>query len=392
VTTTTYERDHLWLDHDGLDGLIDALQSAGYRVIGPQVHGASLIYGELDGAGDLPSGWTDQQAPGCYRLRRRDDHARFGYAVPQHAWKRTLLPPTAPVWRAERVDGHIRFVEADHRADPVALLGVRPCELHAIARQDRVLLEGRTVEPSYAARRASAFVIAVNCSDPSGSCFCTSMGTGPRAATDAGADLVLTEVLDGGVPSYLVEVGTQRGRELMEFVRCRPASVVEVRAAERVTDSAAARITRHLDATETHDALLASYEDPAWARIGDRCLACASCTLVCPTCFCTTVHDSTDLTATVTERWRVWDSCFSVDFSHLAPGPVRPSNAGRYRHWINHKLATWVDQFGEAGCVGCGRCITWCPVGIDMMAEAQARVMAVRERAAFTEDEAEVLA
>jgi Fe-S oxidoreductase len=94
--------------------------------------------------------------------------------------------------------------------------------------------------------------------------------------------------------------------------------------------------------------------------------------MVCPTCFCATVEDATDLTGSATERRRVWDSCFSQEFSYIHGGSVRTSAGARYRQWITHKLATWHEQFGVSGCVGCGRCITWCPVGIDITAEARA--------------------
>jgi ferredoxin len=92
--------------------------------------------------------------------------------------------------------------------------------------------------------------------------------------------------------------------------------------------------------------------------------------MVCPTCFCTTPEDITDVTGEHAERWERWASCFELDFSYLHGGSVRQSGVGRYRHWITHKLSTWYDQFGHSGCVGCGRCIAWCPVGIDITEEA----------------------
>jgi ferredoxin len=94
--------------------------------------------------------------------------------------------------------------------------------------------------------------------------------------------------------------------------------------------------------------------------------------MACPTCFCTTVDDVTDLTGSQAVRSRRWDSCFSMDFSYIHGGSVRSSGASRYRQWLTHKLASWQDQFGASGCVGCGRCITWCPVGIDLTEEVEA--------------------
>lgn len=94
--------------------------------------------------------------------------------------------------------------------------------------------------------------------------------------------------------------------------------------------------------------------------------------MVCPTCFCTGVEDVTALAGDVTERVRKWDSCFTADFSYQHGGVVRESTKSRYRQWLTHKLSSWVDQFGSSGCVGCGRCITWCPTGIDLTAEVAA--------------------
>jgi len=94
--------------------------------------------------------------------------------------------------------------------------------------------------------------------------------------------------------------------------------------------------------------------------------------MVCPTCFCSTVEDTTDLSGLHAERWRKWDSCFTLDFTYIHGGSIRREGASRYRQWITHKLAHWHDQFGSSGCTGCGRCITWCPVGIDITEEARA--------------------
>ena len=135
---------------------------------------------------------------------------------------------------------------------------------------------------------------------------------------------------------------------------------------------------RHLPTDGLRDLLYASAESPHWDDVAERCLACTNCTAVCPTCFCTSVEDVSDLSGDVDERHRVWDSCFSMEYSRLHGGAVRTSTGARYRQWVTHKLASWTDQFGMSGCVGCGRCITWCPAAIDLTAE----VGALRDEAA----------
>ena len=228
---------------------------------------------------------------------------------------------------------------------------------------------GSHPDPTYADRRG-AFIIAVNCSSPAGTCFCVSMETGPRAGP--GYDLSLTEVLEDDRHLFTVDVGSERGEELLTAVPHSPATTEVQRSAERVIETAAASMGRSMDTDGIKELLYGNREHSRWDDVAQRCLACTNCTLVCPTCFCSTVEDSTDLTGETTERTRSWDSCFTLDFSELGGTSVRTTTRGRYRQWMTHKLATWIDQFGTSGCVGCGRCITWCPVGIDITEEVAA--------------------
>ncbi len=362
--------DALVVEARELDALLGALRERGHTLVGPTVRDGAIVLEEIVKAADLPVGWTDEQDGGRYRLRRREDGALFGYAVGPHAWKRFLHPPAVVRWRARRdEDG---FVAEPDKAPPprYAFVGVRPCELAAILVQDRVFLGGSFVDPAYRSRREAAFVLAVSCGSPAGTCFCVSMGTGPKAGP--GFDLALTEVLGDGRHTLVVEVGTERGAEVAAALPHRPAEPADLEAARAVVAGAEGRMGRELDTAGLKDLLYHRYEDPRWDEVAKRCLACSNCTMVCPTCFCATVEDETDLRGTATERRRIWDSCFSQEFSYVHGGSVRTSGGARYRQWITHKLATWHDQFGVSGCVGCGRCITWCPVGIDITAEARA--------------------
>jgi ferredoxin len=262
----------------------------------------------------------------------------------------------------------------DASGGPYALIGVRSCDLAAVGIHDTVLLGRRHTDANYAARRADAFIVAVTCSDPGGTCFCVSMGTGPRPDSAHGTayDLLVTELLDADGHRFVVEVGSERGGELLDEIGASDASDVEVRAADRVAAQAAGRMGRSLETEGLKELLYASAESPVWDDVASRCLTCTNCTAVCPTCFCTNVEDVTDLTGERAGRQRVWDSCFDADYSYIHGGTVRTSARSRYRQWMTHKLASWQDQFGTSGCVGCGRCITWCPAAIDITAEAAA--------------------
>jgi sulfhydrogenase subunit beta (sulfur reductase) len=354
---------------EGLATLVAVLRDRGYCVVGPTRRDGAIVYEEIESADELPAGWMETQDAGRYRLERRGDEARFGYPVGPHSWKRYLLPARVRLWRARREDGGVALAEESPPERPFAFLGVRSCDLHAIAVQDRVFLEDAFVDRDYAARREPAFVVAVQCGTPGGTCFCSSMGTGPRAA--GGFDLALTELLDGA-HRFVVEVGSERGAEVLAALPSHAATDDDVDAALRVTDRAEEHMGRSLDAFDLRDLLARNTEHPRWVQVAGRCLTCGNCTLVCPTCFCTSVEDVNVLADGSAERWRRWDSCYSVDYSYIHGGSVRPSGRARYRQWLTHKFGTWHDQFGTSGCVGCGRCITWCPVGIDVTEELAA--------------------
>ena len=354
----------------GLQALVDALGVRGYQVLGPTVRDGAIVYDTITQLADLPAGWTDHQEAGRYRLERRDDGALFGFAVGPHSWKRFLHPPVEKLWTMHRDTAGVRISSAPAAAVKWAFLGVRACEIHAIAIQDRVMLEGPHPDDAYAMRRRDVFIVAVNCGQAGGTCFCVSMRTGPKAAS--GFDLALTELLDGDSHRFLVEVGSEGGAELLAQLPHEPASDQQRAAAEAVVARAASQMGRSLDTDGIKELLQSNADHPRWDEVAERCLTCGNCTMVCPTCFCTTVEDHSDLTGTIAERVRKWDSCFTMDFSYLHGGSVRSTARSRYRQWMTHKLAHWFDQFGTSGCVGCGRCITWCPVGIDITQEAAA--------------------
>jgi sulfhydrogenase subunit beta (sulfur reductase) len=357
----------LVLEFSAFDRFLEALRERGYTVVGPTVRDEAVVLDKLLRASDLPIGWRDEQEPASYRLVKDAGPRAFAYTVGPQSWKRYLHPARLRLWRA-RPDGELDVGEPP--PPRLAFIGVRPCELAAIAKLDRVMAGGAVRDPAYIARRDGAFLVAVNCTRPGGTCFCASMGTGPRAAD--GFDVALTELVTNGALLFLADAGSERGRELLGAVPTRPAAVEQVQAAEAAMAEAATRMGRTLETRGLPERLRAGYEHPRWEEVARRCLGCANCTLVCPTCFCWTVEDTTDLAGKGAARTRRWDSCFGLEFSFIHGGSVRTTAAGRYRHWLLHKLSTWHDQFGGSGCVGCGRCITWCPAGIDITEEARA--------------------
>ena len=358
------------ISREDLQELIDALAARHYRVMGPTVRDDAIVYDRIAGLADLPAGWTDDQEAGRYRLQRRDDPALFGFAVGPHSWKRFLHPPVETLWTAHREGEGFTVSLRDEAYDRFAFIGVRACEIHAMAMQDRVFCEGPYADEGYRERRRNAFIVAVNCGEAGGTCFCVSMQTGPKA--QSGFDLALTELLDAERHEFLVEVGSEAGAELLGQLSHRQAEDTHLAAAQAVVARTASRMGRSLDTEGIKTLLQDNLEHPRWDEVADRCLTCGNCTMVCPTCFCTTVEDHSDIAGDSAERVRLWDSCFTMDFSYIHGGSVRHTPRARYRQWMTHKLAHWIDQFGTSGCVGCGRCISWCPVGIDITEEAAA--------------------
>ncbi len=359
-----------------LDHLIEILHHRGYTVVGPTIRDSAIVYDEVKNSNDFPRGWTDEQTNGTYRLKHRNDDALFGWTVGPQSWKKFLFPPIQKIFathkNAKGLDLPNVKKHASQESVPkkYAFFGVRPCELNAIALQDKVFLGGPFIDPFYEHKRTGTIIIAINCGQAGGTCFCVSMKTGPRAV--AGFDLALTEVLNEAHHHFLVEVGTDIGADILKDIRCTNATDEDVARAQEISAKTALHMGRSIDTTDLKTMIYQNVDHPRWERTAARCLTCTNCTMVCPTCFCATVEDVTDLAGTQAERIRKWDSCFTLDFSYIHGGSVRASVKSRYRQWMTHKLASWVDQFGSFGCVGCGRCITWCPVGIDITEEARA--------------------
>jgi ferredoxin len=349
--------------------LLDSLIEAGYTVLGPTIVQGAISYDRISGVEDLPVGWTDEQGPGRYRLVRRNDEALFGYAVGQQSWKQFLYPPRSTLFRVRREGDSWQFVPSEVPERRYAMLGVRACELAAIDIQDRVFL-GSHPDRTYHTARRDLFTIGVNCAVAGGTCFCVSMQTGPRC--ESGYDLVLTEVIAPGVHKFVFASGSEAGETILSRLPGRPVTSEDLATVDEILARTASSMGRTMDTEGIRELLMENLEHPRWDEVANRCLACTNCTLVCPTCFCSTVEDTVSLDGTEATRSRRWDSCFTLDFSALHGVPVRQSQRGRYRQWMTHKLATWYDQFGSSGCVGCGRCITWCPVGIDITEEVAA--------------------
>ncbi|HEY5664629.1 MAG TPA: 4Fe-4S dicluster domain-containing protein [Ilumatobacter sp.] len=357
-----------------LHRLIALLAEEFDEVIGPVAVDGVIRMRPIGDAGDLPTGITDEQEAGTYRLQTTGSGLHFSYGPGPDSLKAIVHPPRSPVWTMRRSDGTIVVDPADPPTTTRAVIGVRACDLAALDVLGRTQTDGPHADGGFADRRDDLFLVAVDCTHPAPTCLCPSTGDGPVA--EHGYDLAITEfvhphrVFTRHTVHGLVRAGTGRGRAVVERLHLAPATP-QLSAQRR----AELYESRHRFVREMPDdaaSVVMQPDHPRWQEVGERCLTCGNCTAVCPTCFCTDMEDRLDPDGVTATRTKVWDTCFSTEFSHLGDGPHRASPMSRYRHWLTHKVGTWHDQFDESGCVGCGRCITWCPAGIDLTAELEA--------------------
>ncbi|AAZ97213.1 conserved hypothetical protein [Thiobacillus denitrificans ATCC 25259] len=344
--------------------LVGELMRLGYECLGPTVENGAIAMRGLATADALPRGLKTEQEKGTYRVTRDPANRYFAWANGPQGIRPHAFASRESLWRVARdTGGALSFEPVTVDAPKQALIGVRACDLAALAIQDTHFLRGGRVDAHYAARRAALFLVAVQCAEPAATCFCASTGDGPTPVT--GYDLALAELAEG----FVVEAGSEKGQAVFDGLNLPPASDAQLASVRTQGEAAAAAQTRSLPAAALHGALMSRLDHPRWDDVAARCLACTNCTLVCPTCFCHAEVDEVAVDGDTTEHARVWDSCFGEAHGHLHGFNVRPDVRTRYRQWLTHKLDTWHDQFGRSGCVGCGRCIAWCPAGIDLTEE-----------------------
>lgn len=365
------------LPAERLKDLFSYLQQE-YDIIGPTVRDEAIVYDRVSSPDDLPVGWTDQQDNGTYRIMEIKEKKYFHYTVGPTSWKRFLFPPILHTHRIHKKKDSYEIEPASNDVPRYAFIGVKPCELTAIQVQDTVFTGGAYIDTHYQKAREQIFIVATNCTKANSTCFCVSMNSGPQA--ESGFDIVLTEVHEKKAHYFVLQSGSKAGDNLIKKLELKEVDQTQAEMMEAVIKNTSDSMGRQLNTDGLAELLYDNLTHPHWDKIAKKCMSCGNCTMVCPTCFCSTVEDVTALGGEYTDRVRKWDSCFSMEYSYIHGGSVRSSISARYRQWLTHKLAGWHDQFGMSGCVGCGRCITWCPVGIDITEEATAIRESVAEK------------
>lgn len=338
-------------DMESLEKLILALKSRGLAVLAYKLQGDLPVFGEVGSLRDILVEYSDLQSPGSYKLVK-DMRGFFRHS--QYSPKYFLHPPIQDVYE---VSDDFNIAQTRTNPVPTALFGIKPCDLAAIEVLDKIL----ECDDVYQARRSSiAYIIVEECVEPGGTCFCGSVGAGPSVTK--GYDVAYTRLDD----KVLFKVGSSKGMELIEKLGLAKAPEKLLRKYEELLVDAKRKASR-LPPLET---IAKALEDVApaeefWRYVSARCVGCTNCNMVCPTCFCTEFVDYANLTGNA-RRERQWFGCLSYTYGQVAGQHFRPELLMRYRHFVLHKFVFYQKQIGLPGCVGCGRCITWCPMGIDL--------------------------
>lgn len=363
------DQEHFTIPASDLGSLFRLVKAECEELYGPSIKDGAIILDRLDQYDEIPVGIRDSQAPAHYSLKQTEDRSSFNYVVGPHAIKKVLHPSSRQLWRSSKSStGVLSFSEPEQQPGKIGLWGLRSCDIQSMKILDRVFLESGVKDQHYLAIRDKLLILTATCSEPGGACFCTSMGHGPRADQ---YDINLTEVHTEGDHFFVAHAGTDAGGKVLALLNSNRSGLDEIKQSEQVYQSACKKISKVMDTDNLPGLLQQNLDHPQWDVVADRCLSCGNCTMVCPTCFCTTTYDINDLEGDHSERWLRWDSCFTADFSYIHGGSIRSSTKSRFRQWLTHKLSTWHEQFGSSGCVGCGRCIVWCPVAIDITEEVQ---------------------
>jgi len=363
------------IDSKGLQRLYERLKDEG-TLIAPTIKDGVIAYEPSERFEDLPQGWIEVQGPGHYRLKKSGTKSIFSYRVAPSSWKRFLYPPKELIFTAQKNEEGFQVETPAPDTESRVFFGVRPCELRAIRAQEKVFAQSDFLP--YQTRLDHSLILAVACVTPGENCFCADVNSGP--GIEDACDFSLIEW--GVEPRYLLCVGSYRATKIIEELKFPLASPEDVDGAAAAVNQAKKMMGRSFDRARSADLLTRQYAHPAFAEVSERCTACGNCTLVCPTCFCSNLEDHTSLDGKTAQRYRTWDSCFTLDFTYIHGGHARGKPAERYRQWLTHKLSNWEAQFDEPGCVGCGRCITWCPEGLDLTEEFK-RLLEIQKESAI---------
>lgn len=326
--------------HENLLGWLDALMKS-FDVLGPvKSKRGQVVFEHLKNANSLD----------------------LAYCSTMLGPRQFIYPSRQTLFDIDRGTGNCQTI-VRQKAKKKMIFAIHPCDMHAISVLDRTFL-GDFKDTYYRKAREDTLTVVLNCNQACDSGFCASMGTGPFLQLKDGFDVVLT----AKEQNYLMEFGSERGKAVAKKAKGLKKPKKEDFTEKKEIETAAMRsFSKQIDTDGLPELLMRNLDHPVYKRTADaRCLGCTNCTMVCPTCYCYNMEETTSYDLRTTIRSRYWDSCQELNFAKVHEGNFRSSREARLRQFVTHKLATWVQQYGCFGCIGCGRCMTWCPTKIDL--------------------------
>ncbi len=355
-----------FLSRNNFQSLIDYLVEQDYSVIAPTIKQDAIHYQPIHHIDEMVCSYHEQSSAGSYQLVKDQSGKYFNWSNGVSCLKPWFFKPHETLWQLNLNKTPPQYQAIIPKEQKKAFIGVRACDLAALQLQDQHFLQDKYLHQQYHANRQQSIFIAVHCAAPSTNCFCTSTEDGPECSQ--GFDIVMTELESG----FILQGENTFSQKLIDHLPVETVSKQSWQEQDDILKRAKQKIQRAFNPEKVAKKLQQRLHDNIWQDIAEKCLACGNCTLVCPSCFCSKQGDEMPLAGNKVEHIQYWDSCFSEQHSYLGGIVIHQNIADRYKQWINHKLNWWFEQYGRSGCVGCGRCISWCPTGIDFFQQARA--------------------
>ncbi|MBT4835845.1 MAG: 4Fe-4S dicluster domain-containing protein [Methylococcales bacterium] len=348
----------LFLPRARLNDLFQSLLDHGYRIMAPVVRDDSILYQQINSADALPHGIIDDRHNGSYQIAQAKTPRCFAWSNPQQSLKSFVFSPVEILWKSFYKDNELVFQAIKAEAQPTVIFGVKGCDIAGLQLLDQHFYHKKTPDTHYQQRRDNLILFGINCFRSGSQCFCTNTGDGPNISSPS--DCIMSELDEG----YIIHHVNSPLTEIIDTLQLKLATTAQQQQATYESSQAALSQQQKLPEI-TANSVFEQWSHPVWNDIADTCLGCGNCTTVCPSCFCHQESSDVSIDLTESSQTRSWDSCFTTQHSYLHGFYIRPERSQRYRQWLSHKFSGWQSQFGRIGCTGCGRCATYCPVGID---------------------------
>jgi len=275
--------------------------------------------------------------------------------------KDLFFPQTEDVFRFSTEGKEFEVKEKHSPSSKKVIFGLRACDIRSLRLLDLVFAEGEYRDEAYTGRRNKNILITWSCTEPEETCFCTSFDSDPGRPEFG--DILAIDLKDG----LILEAQSEVGEEILDKADdlLRSAVQNQIKKAERLQLEAKDKVALEVGLDNIKNELSDRFDDPIYEKYASRCLGCGICTYLCPTCHCYDLESETWGQEGL--RYRCWDSCMFSNYTRLAGGEnPRPTKTERLRNRFLHKLQYFPEMYEQYGCTGCGRCLKYCPVSVDI--------------------------